>query len=109
MVGDLADLVGRPPVATYADPDHPREKQVAGAALDAIRALLLENARLRRRPRSGSRGELRETQGALERAYLRPDVPAAGEKMVRRLQTGRLGPGLLKAYRRARGRSSRSA
>ena len=103
VVGDLADLVGAP-VGQWADPDRPPEKQVAGAA---IRALLLENARLRHAEERLAH-ELRDTQVALERAHLRPTYRLR-EKVVRRLQESRTGRGLLKGYRRARGRSSLSA
>ena len=106
VVGDLADLVGAP-VGQWADPDRPPEKQVAGAAVDAIRALLLENARLRHSEERLAH-ELRDTQVALERAHLRPTYRLR-EKVVRRLQESRTGRGLLKGYRRARGRSSLSA
>ena len=107
LVGDLADLVGAPPAKKWADPDHPKEKQVAGAALDAISALLLENARLRH---DGERlvGELHEAHRNLERAYLRPTYRFR-EKSVRRLQASRVGRGVLRLYRLARGRSSLSA
>jgi len=106
VVGDLAELLGAPP-SEWADPDHPSEKQVAGAAVDAITALLLDNARLRHtEERLGA--ELAETRGALERAYLRPTYRFR-EKLVRRLQRGRVGRGMLRAYRAARGSSSRSA
>lgn len=107
VVGDLHDLMGAPPVTQYADPDHPAEKQVAAAAVDAIKALLLEGARLRQ-SEERLRDELRETQVALERSYLRPTYRWR-EKAVRRLQGGALGRRLLAGYRRARGRSSRSA
>ncbi|MEP9362855.1 hypothetical protein ABLE68_07820 [Nocardioides sp. CN2-186] len=107
VVGDLSDLVGAPPVLKYADPDHPNERQVSGAAVDAITALLLEGARLRQSEERLQR-ELHDTQVALERSYLRPTYRWR-EKLVRRLQSGRLGRGALKAYRRARGRSSRPA
>jgi hypothetical protein len=107
VVGDLADLVGPPQVSRWADPDHPREKQVASAALDAIRALLLENARLRQSEERLA-GELHETRHALERSYLRPTYRFR-ERTVRKLQTSRPGRGMLKLYRLARGRSSRSA
>ncbi len=107
VIGDLDDLAGPEPLATWADPDRPSEKQVAGAAVDAIRALLLDNTRLRRTEEHLA-AELRETQLALERSYLRPTYRWR-ERTVRRLQDGRLGRGLLKAYRLARGRSSRSA
>nr|WP_221634451.1 hypothetical protein [Nocardioides luti] len=107
VVGDLDDLAGPAPLADWADPDRPNNKQVAGAAVDAIRALLLETARLR-----GVEGrlsaELRDTQLALERSYLRPTYRWR-EKLVRRLQDGSTGRRALKAYRVLRGRSSRSA
>ncbi len=107
VVGDLGDLTGPPPMEPWADPDQPSEKQVAGAAVDAIKALLLDNARLRHaEERLGH--ELHETRAALERSYLRPTYRLR-EKLVRRLQGARAGRGLLKAYRLARGRSSRSA
>jgi hypothetical protein len=107
VVGDLDDLAGAPPVTRYADPDHPSEKQVAAAAVDAIKALLLESARLRQ-AEERLRQELRDTQVALERSYLRPTYRWR-EKVVRRLQGGAAGRRLLAGYRRARGRSSRSA
>ena len=47
VVGDLHDLRGNPTLHPYVDPDKPRERDVAGAAVDAIKALLLENARMR--------------------------------------------------------------
>jgi len=107
VVGDLSDLAGAPVVGPYADPDNPSEQQVAAAALDAIKALLLESARLRHNEERLER-ELLETQLALERSYLRPTYRWR-EKLVRRLQSGTTGRGLLNLYRRARGRSSRAA
>lgn len=107
VVGDLADLDGPPPPQKYVDPDSPPEKQVAGAAVDAIKALLLENARLRHEE-GRLAGELDEAYRALERSYLRPTYRWR-ERVVRRLQGGATGQRLLKAYRLARGRSSRSA
>ncbi|WP_028650837.1 hypothetical protein [Nocardioides halotolerans] len=107
VVGDLADLVGAPPVAEYADPDRPREKQVAAAAVDAITALLLDDARLRREEQR-LREELADVRGALERAYATPSYRVR-RALVVRLEGSGLGRGLLGAYRRARGRSSRSA
>lgn len=107
VVGDLEDLRGGPPTTSYADPDRPSERQVAAAAVDAVVALLLENARLRQ---EGLRleGELGAAKDALDRAYLRPSYRLR-EKVVRRLDAGRLGRGVLSTYRRTRGRSSRSA
>lgn len=107
VVGDLADLAGAPPVKKYADPDHPSEKQVAAAGVDAIKALLLESARLRHSEEQ-LRRELEDTRVALERSYLRPTYRWR-EKLVRRLGGSRAGRGMLKAYRLARGRSSPAA
>ncbi|HEX6148896.1 hypothetical protein [Nocardioides sp.] len=107
VVGDLDDLVGDPPPATYADPDRADEAQVADAALDAVTALLVENARLVRTERD-LRAELDETRRELERAFLRPTYRWR-EKTVRRLQGSRAGRSALRVYRAARSRSSRSA
>jgi hypothetical protein len=107
VVGDLGDLVGAPPVTEYADPDRPRERQVASAGVDAITALLLDNARLRHEE-ARLQAELGDVRGALERAYATPSYRIR-RALVLRLEGGRLGRGLLGIYRRARGRSSRSA
>ncbi|GEP39367.1 hypothetical protein NPS01_30300 [Nocardioides psychrotolerans] len=107
VVGDLADLEGGPPPTAWADPDQPSEKQVAGAAVDAIKALLLENGRLQQEA-ARLRGDLDAAHHDLERSYLRPTYRLR-EKAVRRLQDARLGRVALRAYRVGRGRSSRSA
>jgi len=107
VVGDLDDLVGGPPTDDFADPDRPVEAQVAGAAVDAIKALLLENGRLQQEAaRLG--GELAQAHRDLERSYLRPTYRLRA-KVVRKLQASHVGRGALKAYRAARGRNSRSA
>ena len=107
VIGDLDDLQGAPPVHKYADPDHPDEALVSSAAVDALKAVLLDHARLQRELAQRD-AELTDTQRALEKAYLRPTYRMR-EKLVRRLETGNTGRLLMKAYRRARGRSSRSA
>jgi hypothetical protein len=107
VIGDLADLVGKPPPEPYADPDHPDEAQVADAAVDAIKALLLEAVRLQENEERLV-AELEQTRRDLERAHLRPTYRLR-EKIVRGLQRSRTGRGLLGVYRAARGRSSRSA
>jgi hypothetical protein len=96
VVGDLDDLLPDPTVPPFVDPDNPREALVNNAALDAIKALLLDNARLQH--------ELSDRDDALRRAYLRPSYKLR-EKAVAKLEGGKL----LDAYRRARGRNSRSA
>jgi hypothetical protein len=107
VIGDLHDLRGNPALHPYVDPDHPRERDVAGAAVDAIKALLLQNARLRSEE-ARLRGELDDTHAALRRSYLRPSYRLR-EKAVRGLSSSRGGRGLLWVYRLARSRSSRSA
>jgi hypothetical protein len=107
VVGDLGDLVGAAPVTEYADPDRPRERQVAAAGVDAITALLLDNARLRREEER-LHSELADARGALERAYATPSYRVR-RALVVRLENSGPGRALLGVYRRARGRSSRSA
>jgi hypothetical protein len=107
VVGDLDDLRGNPTRHPYVDPDRPRERDVAGAAVDAIKALLLETARLRAEE-ARLLAELDETRAALRRSYLRPTYRLR-EKAVKGLSRSRAGRGLLGVYRLARGRSSRSA
>lgn len=97
VVGDLDELLVGPPTA-YADPDRPRERQVSAAAVDAIRALLVENARLRR-DQERLEGELHAARSA---------VGWRG-RVVGRLEASGAGRNALALYRRARGRSSRSA
>ena len=107
VVGDLADLEPGPPPEHWADPDSPRESQVSAAAVDAIRALLLENARVRAEEER-LRRELHEARVALDRSFLRPSYQLR-EKALRGLRRTALGRGLHRVYRVARGRSSRSA
>jgi hypothetical protein len=109
VVGDLDDLVGAPavPAGSYVDPDEPDEAQVADAAVDAITALVVENGRLVRAEQD-LRERLAETEQALQRSYLRPTYRFR-EKVVRALRRNRAGLLVLRAYRRLRGRSSRSA
>jgi hypothetical protein len=97
VIGDLTDLVG--PVDgsedEYADPDSPAERQVAAAAVDSIKALLVDNARLR--------GET----ARLERELRDAGVRLAGERrlrsrVARRLERSSMGRKLVDAYRRMR-------
>jgi hypothetical protein len=94
-------------VPDYADPDHPDEGLVSGAAVDALKAVLLDHARLQRELVRRN-AELDDVQRRLEKAYLRPTYRWR-QKLVRRLEAGPSGRLLMTAYRRARGRSSRSA
>jgi hypothetical protein len=107
VIGDLDDLRGAPPVTDYADPDHPDESLVSGAAVDALKAVLLDHARLQREL-ARRETELDDAHRALEKAHLRPTYRWR-QKTVRRLEASSAGRALMKVYRRARGRSSRSA
>ena len=108
VVGDLEDLRGGPPVPAdeYADPDRPRERAVADAALDAITALLLENAKLRGREQQ-LHEEIHHTQSELADAR-RGSAHRFRERAVRALDRSGAGQRALDVYRRVRGRSSRS-
>ena len=81
---------------------------VAGAAVDAIKALLLDNARMRSEE-ARLQAELDDAPRALERSYLRPSYRLRAEGSCVGSQASRAGRGAAEAYRRARGRSSRSA
>src|SRR5215217_1443281 len=91
VVGDLDDLRGNATLHPYVDPDKPRERDVASAAVDAIKALLLETARVRAEEER-LRAELEETRAALARSYLRPSFRAR-EKVVKGLTRNPVGRG----------------
>jgi hypothetical protein len=108
VVGSLDDLRPAPASeeAAFVDPDAPDEHLVAEASLDAIVALLKENARLQ-----ASENALREDLHAMHRELDR----ARGlwfrvkRRLVREADTHPLLGRALSVYRRVRGRSSRSA
>ncbi|QYJ03465.1 hypothetical protein KUV85_14180 [Nocardioides panacisoli] len=96
VVGDLDDLVGDAP-GEWTDPDCPDEAEVAEAAVDALRAVLVETAAVGEE-RDRLRGELEETRAALEAAYSRP-VQRGKEKVVRTLEGSLPGQQVLRVYR----------
>ena len=106
VVGDLDDLLGPGP-GTFADPDTTTAEDLLPPALDAIGALLVEGARLRGEEER-LHAELREAHAELARARETPSYRAR-RKVVRTLEDSAAGRGALDLYRRARGRSSRSA
>ncbi len=98
VIGDLDDLLGGPPVTAgeWTDPDRPQPRLVADAALDALGALLLENARLR---------EVEATlQTSLHSARTESPVRRAAELIVHKMEGSPAGRGALTVYRKARGR-----
>lgn len=107
VAGDLEELRGAPPVESYADPDRPREKQVSAAALEAVRAMVVENARLR-----DNEAKLHAQVAELRHALHRADVSVsqrAKEAVFRRMTASKAGRAGIAIYRRARGKNSRSA
>ena len=108
VVGDLHDLRGNPTLHPYVDPDKPRERDVAGAAVDAIKALLLENARMRGEE-ARLQAELDETRARA--VALLPAAVATGSarRPSRASPAAAWAAGCSSVYRLARGRSSRSA
>ncbi|HWJ09855.1 MAG TPA: hypothetical protein VNS46_10790 [Nocardioides sp.] len=108
VVGDLADLRGTEPDAErWADPDKPAERQVSQAALDAIRALLVESAE-RQAEADRLRAKLEDARRELIRART-PRLMRTMEWTVQRLEGSSRGRQALGVYRRARGRNSLSA
>lgn len=106
IVGSWEDLLGAEP-GDFADPDHPDEAQVAGAAVEAIAALLEESLRLEHIVRV-QHADLGTARAEIER--LESSLPRRAKRAAyRRLNGSGAGQQLLQVYRRARGRSSREA
>ena len=72
-------------------PTDPTQRQVNRASMDAIKALLVEAARMRETEADLPPRARRGAPGQLERAYLRPSYRAR-EKLVRTRRGQRLGP-----------------
>ena len=102
VVGDLDDLVpaGAPP--HFSDPDQPELEAINEASLDTIEALLLEGVRLRE-SEEALHEQVRELEEALQRSYLRPSYRIR-ERAVRKMEDSNAGQGVMKTYRRLRGR-----
>ena len=108
VVGDLEDLRGAAePTGEWVDPDKPPEKQVAAAALDAIRALLLESASTKAE-NERLKAKLEDARRELIRART-PRLMRSMEWTVQKLEGSERGRKALGVYRTARGRNSRSA
>jgi hypothetical protein len=105
VVGDLDDLVPRP-APPFVDPDTCDEQLVADAALDALAIMTIESARLRD-VEIELHGVIQDLMGQLDRFHGTPSYKAK-ERLVRMSQTNPMARGGLSAYRRLRGRNSRS-
>ncbi|CAA9371821.1 MAG: hypothetical protein AVDCRST_MAG60-148 [uncultured Nocardioides sp.] len=92
VVGDVADVLGQP-LESFTDPDTAPASDLLPAALDVIRALLVEGSRLRESEARLSR-ELDGTRAELELARRSP-----AEKTVQAMETRRSGRVALGAYR----------
>ena len=105
VVGTLDDLVPGDPLP-YADPDHPDEEQVADAALEALAIMTLETARLRD-AEVELHGVIEDLMGQLDRFHATRSYKAK-ERLVAMSSTNPFARAGLAAYRRLRGRNSRS-
>ena len=105
VVGSLDDLVPDEP-PPFVDPDHPDEKQVADAALDALAIMTQEAAKLR-----DVEVELHEViddlMGQIDRFHATRTYKAK-ERLVAMSATNPVGRAGLSFYRRLRGKNSRS-
>lgn len=105
--GDLEELRGSRAAGEYADPGKPDENAVTEAAIEALTAVLLDDARLRHET-GRVHEELVEARAELEQLR-KPATLKAKERAVAELMRSRPGRAAMGAYRFARGRSSRSA
>jgi hypothetical protein len=105
VVGSLDDLVPDDPLP-FTDPDSCDEHDVAEAALDALAIMTGEAARLRD-VEIELHGVIEDLMGQLDRFHSTPTYKAK-ERLVALSETNVLARWGLAAYRRARGRNSRS-
>ncbi|MCW2827393.1 MAG: hypothetical protein JWQ67_1009 [Marmoricola sp.] len=105
VIGDLDDLVPGPP-QPFTDPDSVEEREVAEAAVDALAVMTHEAARLRD-VEVELHGVIDDLMGQLDKFHGRPSHKAK-ERAVALSRTNPVARGGLFAYRRLRGRNSRS-
>jgi hypothetical protein len=105
VVGDLDDLLPAPPLP-WVDPDHPDLQEFADTAVRALTALTVEAARLREREVELQR-DVEDLVEQLDRAHSTP-IYKAKERLVAKAGSSRVAATGLAAYRRLRGRNSRS-
>ena len=90
----------------FVDPDHGDEEQVADAALDALAIMTRETARLRD-VEIELHGVIEDLMGQLDRFHATRSYKAK-ERLVAMSPTNPVARAGLAAYRRLRGRNSRS-
>ncbi|MEO7350578.1 MAG: hypothetical protein ABIR34_12890 [Marmoricola sp.] len=105
VVGDLDDLVPGQPVP-YTDPHSVEERLVCDAAIDALAIMTIEASRLRD-VEIELHGVIVDLMGQLDRFHGTRSYRAR-ERLVAMSRTNPLLRGGLSAYRRLRGRNSRS-
>jgi hypothetical protein len=105
VIGDLDDLVPGP-AQPFTDPDSVEEREVADAAVDALAVMTHEAARLRD-VEVELHGVIEDLMGQLDKFHGRPSHKAK-ERAVALSRTNPVARGGLFAYRRLRGRNSRS-
>jgi hypothetical protein len=105
VVGDLDDLVPSAP-QPFVDPDTADERQVAEAAIDALAIMTSESARLRDVEIELHR-VIEDLMAQLDRFHATRSYKAR-ERLVAMSRTNPAARAALAAYRRLRGRSSRS-
>ena len=111
VVGSLDELRPDPSGPPFLDPDAPDEAQVADAALESVVTLLQEAARLRD-IEGALHAELDRTRRERDEAWKAADkrlVYRAKRRLVLSADHSRAARAGLRAYRRMRDRSSRSA
>jgi hypothetical protein len=105
VIGDLDDLVPRPP-RPFVDPDSCDEHLVAEAALDALAIMTQETARLQEVEEAQGR-QVEDLRRELER-FRGTRTYRAKERLVAMADTNVVARGGLGIYRRLRGSRSRS-
>jgi hypothetical protein len=105
VVGDLDDLLPTEP-APYVDPDHLDPEEFGEAALRALTAMTVEAARLRDREVE-LQHDIEDLIEQLDAAHS-TRIYKAKERLVARAGTSKVAAAGLGAYRRLRGRNSRS-
>jgi hypothetical protein len=105
VVGDLDDLLPAEPLP-WSDPDQPDVGELAETALRALTAMTVEAARLRDREVE-LQHDIEDLIAKLDAAHSTP-IYKAKERLVAKAGSSSVAAAGLRAYRRLRGRNSRS-